>query len=160
MARFVLDKDTLDLVLGFAWDGMDSKQLTEDLAMFADWHRIVPPEFLHAEITVNGECFNKVANPFRRGYPFTPLRLLSITPSSVWNHNLWILGAGLCKERVRFIRTYKKCAQRWIAECICNLHPQYYVILYKKLLHKLTVDLFVPDVSDRRIAFLLAAVHA
>ena len=145
----------LDIVLGYLWVGLRSKVFIEDLRVYEQWHEIVPARFLSAQITYNGRWYHKVASPFRRYHPYVPRQNLLIAPDDIWNENLLILAALLCKERVRTIRTYKRCALRWVEDCIWNTHPEYYTILQEKLLNRITVDLFPEHVDTELVHFLL-----
>ena len=157
MTLFRINNDILDIVLGYLWEGLRSKAFIEDLRVYKQWHDIVPARFLSAQIIYNGSWYHKVASPFRQYHPYVPRQNLLIAPVDIWNENLIILAASLCKERIRSIRTYKRCAIRWVEDCVWNAHPQYYKILYKKLLSRLTVDLFPDHVDKSLIRFLLDA---
>ena len=155
MTRFALNTDTLDIVLGYLWDGLRTKEFREDLRVYKQWHDIVPARFLSAEISYGGLWCHKVASPFRQHHPYVPRRKFMISPNDIWNENLLIMVAALCKERIRSIRTYKRCAIRWVEDCIWNVHPEYYVILQEKLLNRITVDLFQDHVDRKLVHFLL-----
>ena len=160
MTRFVLNNDTLNIVLSFAWHNVTAKELASDLHVYGKWHEIVPPRFLNAAVSCRGRAYDQVANPFRRGYPYIPRARLALYPEQVWNENLIVLACSLCRERVRSIHTYKRCAQRWVDDCVWNMDPEYFTILHKKLLHKLTPDLFQPHCDPELVRFLLEPFDA
>ena len=51
----------------------------------------------------------------------------------------------ISKERIREMRTYKACVQRWVSDCVNNRKLFYYKTLVKKALGKLTQDHFRPN---------------
>ena len=52
------------------------------------------------------------------------------------------LGTMLSPAGLRNIKTYKRCAFRWIIDCIDNREIHYYIVLKRKLLDRLTISQF------------------
>ena len=97
-----------------------------------------------------------VANPMLPNHPYTPRRHLSMRPADVWAQTLTAFAQMLCRERIRELRTYKKCVLRWVYDCIENRSVQYYRILHAKVLWKLSPQHFRPSAH---FAFLLEALR-
>ena len=140
---FYLPTDLLNIVLSF--DLLCSvAELAEDLNFYISWQRTVPAMFLTASLLDTRYWYN-VANPMLRYHPFTPRRYLRMRPCDIWSQTLPALTNMICRERVREIRTYKACVQRWVTDCVENRHLFYYRTLVKKVLGKITQRHFRPN---------------
>ena len=135
MSVFFLPYDLTNIVLDYVYD-ITPYELEEDLDFFIKWGQNVPPMFLSATL-FNTRYFFNVANPMLRYHPFTPRKFLRMRPCDIWSSALPVLVRGLCKEKIREIRTYRGCAIRWCADCIQNRQLAYYRILEAKILLKL-----------------------
>ena len=151
---FSLPHDLVRLVLSFELD-ISPKELSDDIDFFIKWHDTVPPIFLSPRLLDTRYLFY-VANPMHVHHPYTPRRHLSMRPADVWAQTLTALAQMVCRERVRELRTYKKCILRWVYDCIENRNVEYYKILHSKVLGKLSLQHFRPSAH---FAFLEEALR-
>jgi hypothetical protein len=141
--RFFLPDDLVQLVTSFLWKSakLSADELSEDLSFYCLWRKAVPPIFLKCAILDTSQWFH-VANPMRDGHPYWPRKLLDITPKNVWGEPLFAFGTMICRERIREVRTYKRCALRWIRNCTDNINIWYWYDLQMKLLNKIKIEHF------------------
>ena len=140
---FSLPVDLVRLILSFELQ-ITPKELSDDIDFYIDWHNTVPPIFLSPRLLETRYLFY-VASPMLPHHPYTPRRHLSMRPADVWAQTLTALGQMICRERIRELRTYKKCILRWIYDCIENRNPEYYRILHTKVLSKVALQHFRPS---------------
>ena len=155
MTRFVLDNDTLGIVISFLWPTVTIQDVLRDFEVYKKWHETVPIRYLRITVKFKNKWFHTVPNPYRANYQYTPRKFLSNCPLEIWGDDLPCLAQALSREGIRSIRTYKKCAMRWVRECTSNLHPELYNTLKEKLLLKLTPQVFCPHFSKQFLAYLL-----
>ena len=137
---FYLHDDLINIVLGFVWN-VTASELRYDLEFYRRWNETVPPIFLAGSVLYR-DFWYEVANPLCKHNPYVPRKYLSLRPNDIWNYNLIALGAMLSREKIREVRTYKRCAQRWIMDCVAGNRPEYYIELRKKLLTRLKISHF------------------
>ena len=137
---FYLHDDLVNVVLGFLWK-VTAQELRDDFRFYATWHKTVPPIFLSGSVLYK-DFWYEVANPLSRHNPYVPRKYITLRPNDIWNFNLIALGTMICRERIREIKTYKRCAQRWIMDCVAGSKPEYYQILHKKLFTRLKISHF------------------
>ena len=135
-----LPKVVMNLLLSFLWE-ISEDELFGDLEYFIRWHKFVPPLFLSPTL-MDTRFFYPVASPMRPNYPYTPRRFLHMDPCDIWAQTLPALVNMLCSERVREIKSYKGCIQRWTLECVTSRHLEFYLLLCKKALIKLNESHF------------------
>lgn len=140
---FCLPTDLLNIVLNFDLR-CTADELAEDITFYTEWQNCVPPMFLSVCLLDTRFYFN-VANPMIKFYPFIARRYLRMRPCDIWSQTLPALANMICKERIREMRTYKACVQRWVSDCVNNRKLFYYKTLVKKALGKLTQDHFRPN---------------
>ena len=131
-----LPKDLMDLTISFVYD-ITAQELFEDLEYFIRWQKHVPPMFLSCTLLDQRYLFS-VANPMRPFHPYTPRKYLSMQPSDIWASTLPALVNMINAERVREIKTYKGCIRRWTHDCITSRKLEFYLLLCKKALVKLS----------------------
>ena len=143
--RFFLPDDIVQILTSFLWKNanLSASELAWDLDFYCLWRKTVPPIFLKCAILDTCQ-WSQVANPMRDGHPYWPRKLLDIRPKTVWGDPLFSFGTMLCRERIREVRTYKRCALRWIKNCIENIDIWYWFDLQVKLLNKLKAEHFRP----------------
>ena len=146
MSNRILLDDLLQIVLDYAWGGINTIEFYGDIAHYTKWHQTVPRSVLNVSVMYKNRPFHRIASPYIAEHAFVPRSHLALLPFHIWNTTLESLVNMLCKERIRAIRTYKKCAMRWVHDCVWNLQPEYYRILHEKLLCKLKEEHFRPRV--------------
>ena len=134
---FYMHDDLTTLVLSFLWN-LTACELRQDLKFYIQWHKVVPPIFLAGSL-LREDFWYEVANPLCEHNPYTPRKILSMRPNDIWGFNLVALGSMICRSRVRETRTYKRCAMRWINDCVCSNDLHYYRELHEKLLSRLKI---------------------
>jgi hypothetical protein len=141
--RFFLPDDIVQVIAGFLWAHVHlrASEMAEDIDFYLMWRKAVPPIFMTCAILDTSQlCY--VANPMRDCHPYWPRKLLDLTPKNVWGGSLYAFGAMICKERIREVRTYKRCCLRWIRDCTENLEIWYWFDLQQKLLSKIRIEHF------------------
>ena len=131
-----LPKDLMNLTISFVYD-VSVDELFRDLCFFIKWQTHVPSMFLSPAL-LDTRFFYAVANPMIKDHPYTPRRFLQMRPSEIWASTLPALVNMLCPEKIREIKTYKGCVQRWTRDCVSSRTLRYYFLLCKKALVKLT----------------------
>ena len=141
--RFFLPDDLIRVVTSFLWKTaqLSADELSEDLEFYCLWQKTVPPIFLKCSILDIRDWY-QVANPMRDGHPYWPRKLLDLTPKNVWGEPLFVFGTMICREKIREVRTYKRCALRWIRNCTDNIDIWYWYDLQVKLLNKIKLSHF------------------
>ena len=140
---FFLPQDLVQVITSFLWQNanLGANELAEDLDFYILWRKTVPPIFLKCAILDTNQWFH-VANPMRSGHPYWPRKLLDLTPNNVWGEPLFAFGTMICRERIREVRTYKRCALRWIRNCTDNINIWFWYELQTKLLNKIKLEHF------------------
>ena len=140
---FFLHNDLIKLCTSFVWGnaGIDARELQRDIEFYELWHQKVPPIFLQCAM-LETDLWQDVPNPMRAGYPYWPRRRLLIRPKTVWNDAMVTFGMKLCRERIREVRTYKRCALRWISNCITSLELGFFDEVEKKLFQRIKLQHF------------------
>ena len=135
---FFLPDDLIRLCTTFLWDsgGITASELRRDIVFYEKWHRKVPQIFLNCSV-LETDLWMHVPNPMRKGYPYWPRKRLLLRPKTVWSDAMFTLGSRLCRERIREVRTYKRCALRWIQNCISSLHLECFDEVEEKLFHRI-----------------------
>ena len=140
---FCLPHDLVNLVLTFELQ-ISPLELSEDIDYFVTWHNTVPSLFLSPRLLDTRYLFF-VPSPMLVNHPYTPRRHLAMRPADIWSQTLPAFGQMICRERIREVRSYKKCILRWIYDCVENRDVGYYTILYSKILRKLSPLHFRPS---------------
>ena len=140
---FTLPDDLITEIASFLWTDctIHANELSADIDFYITWRTLVPPIFIKCAVTDKLHCYD-VANPMRAGHPYWPRQLLELTPHTVWSRNLYLLGSFICREKIRGVKTYKRCCMRWIRYCCENIDLWYYFDLNQKVLSKITLDHF------------------
>ena len=140
---FFLPDDLVQVITSFLWQNANLRadELANDLDFYMLWRKTVPPIFLKCAILDLSQWFH-VANPMRDGHPYWPRKLLDLTPKNVLGEPLFAFGTMICRERIREVRTYKRCALRWIRNCTDNIDIWYWYDLRVKLLNKIKLEHF------------------
>jgi hypothetical protein len=154
--RFCLPDDIVSLLCTFLWRNakLRADELSADVDFYCLWRKTVPPIFLKCAVLDIHQWFH-VANPMREGHPYWPRKLLNLEPKNVWGDTLFAFGSMICRERIRDVRTYKRCALRWIRACTDNIDIWYWWDLKQKLLCKIKPEHFHPRAHQ---AFLQEAL--
>ena len=134
--RMRLPIDLTNLTVSFLYN-ITAQELFEDLHFYLRWQKHVPPMFLSCTLLDQRYLF-AVANPMRPFHPYTPRKFLSMQPCDIWASTLPALVNMINPERVREIKTYKGCVTRWTHDCITSRKLEFYLILCKKALVKLS----------------------
>ena len=160
--RFFLPDVLVTEMLKFVW-GITACELRSDLDFYIQWRKHVPPMFLEPS-TLETRFWYNVANPLCRYHPYHPRKYLSLRPSDIWSASLPALGSMLCREKVRMVKTYKRCIMRWISDCITNRHIFFWFVLIDKVFKRINFEHFRVQVpssfvqeSLREIAFCIAS---
>jgi hypothetical protein len=140
---FFLPDDIVQVITSFLWQtgNLSAHELGEDLDFYILWRKTVPPIFFKCAI-LDTTQWSHVANPMRDGHPYWPRKRLDLTPKQVWGEPLFAFGTMICRERIREVRTYKRCALRWIRNCTDNINIWYWYDLQVKLLNKIKLKHF------------------
>ena len=144
--RFFLPSDLIQVITSFLWKEvrLSAEEMAADIDFYILWRKVVPPIFLKCAVLDTSQLFY-VANPMRGGHPYWPRKVLELTPNNVWGGSLYAFGAMICRERIREVKTYKRCCLRWIRNCTDNIEIWYWYDLQQKLLSKITIDHFRPQ---------------
>ena len=129
-------KDLINLIISFVFD-VSADELFRDLRFYIKWQTHVPGMFLTPAL-LDIRYFYAVANPMIKDHPYTPRRFLQMRPSEIWASTLPALVNMLCPQKIREIKTYKGCVQRWVHDCVSSRNIQLYFILCKKALVKVS----------------------
>ena len=142
---FFLPDDLIRLCTSFVWDsgGVSARDLRRDIRFYERWHQRIPPIFLNLAV-LETDLWMEVPNPLRVGYPYWPRRRLLLRPKTVWSDAMFTLGMRLCRERIREVKTYKRCALRWIQNCISSLHIGFFDEVDQKLFTRISERHFRP----------------
>ena len=124
---FFLPPDLVNLILTFELQ-ISPLELSEDIDFFVTWHNTVPSLFLSPRLLDTRYLFF-VASPMLVNHAYTPRRHLAMRPADIWSQTLPAFGQMICRERIRELRSYKKCILRWIYDCIENRDVAYYKVL-------------------------------
>ena len=143
--RFFLPDDLIRRALEFLWPNasLTAAEFAEDIRFYAQWQAIVPAIFLECAVFDTTKCYY-VPSPLRKDHPYWPRKVLVLKPRNVWSDALRAFGMMICRERIREIKTYRRCALRWIANCEQNVDLWYWFDLHQKLLNRLTIQHFRP----------------
>ena len=132
-----LPSDISNLVVSFLFD-ISYQEMTTDINYYIMWHSI-PSLFLKASLLdLRTFCF--VPSPMHRNVPYVPRGYLRMRPCDIWSPNLLLFCNGICKEKVRELKTYKGCILRWAFDTVSTRHIAWYQQFYKRVLKKLTID--------------------
>jgi hypothetical protein len=115
-------------------------ELKEDLIFYIKWAE-VPSMFLNCQLRET-RYRHYVCNPMIRYIPYHPRRYLDMRPNEVWGPTLPALGAMLSRDALREAKTYRRCALRWIWDCISNLEIYYWDVLCAKLFSRISLQHF------------------
>ena len=142
-AVFFLHDDLIKLCTSFVWGygGVSAKELSNDIEFYIRWTDRVPPIFLNCAV-LETNLWIEVPNPMRRGHPYYPRNRLLLRPKTVWSDSMLKLGTRLCRERIRDCKTYKRCAIRWIQNCMAGLELWYFEEVDRKLFQRIKVHHF------------------
>ena len=150
---FRVNNDLLNIILSYDYR-IPPEEFIADLEFYTRWQR-VPPLFLSASLIDTRILFH-VANPCRKHHPFTPRRHLKMRPCDIWAATLPALVHMVCRERLRELKTYKKCCLNWTYDCVENHKLWYYEKLESRLLTRLQLDHFRPSAQR---AFVIEALR-
>ena len=155
---FFLPTDLTQIVIDYVWSckQLSVRELRHDLIFYIQWRQKIPGIFLSTSI-LDRHTWMQIPNPMIENLPYYPSKFLSLHATNVWSENLFLLGTMLCKEKIRECRTYKRCAMRWIDECVSFVSFEGWNILYEKLLSKLQLKHFR---SRAHFPFVLECLHA
>ena len=133
---YFLHDDLLQLVLSYVHN-VHVLEFKDDIKFYLKWQKSVPKIFLNCSLFETRLLYH-VANPMIKSHPYYPRKYLRMRPCDIWgNSTLLSFGSMLCRFSIRDAKTYKRCALRWIYDCIENREIHYYETLYLKLLCKL-----------------------
>jgi len=137
-----MPEDLVSLTLTFLYQ-ITAQELRSDLDFYIEWRRTVPPVFLSCSL-FESRLLHHVGNPMREHFPYYPRKFLVMRPCDIWSPSLMTLGTMLSPAGLRAVKTYRRCAFRWILDCIDNREVHYYNVLRRKLLDRLTISQFRP----------------
>ena len=132
---FLLHDDLITLIITYLFP-ITACELREDLIFYIKWAAI-PPMFLNCRVRET-RYRHYVCNPMLKNIPYHPRRYIDLRPNEVWGPTLPALGAMLSKDAIREAKTYKRCALRWIYDCISNLEMYYWDELCDKLFSRIS----------------------
>ena len=138
--RFAMHDDVITLLMSFLFE-ISAQDLRCDLNYYIEWRYTVPDVFLACSL-FEERLLHHVGNPMRKHFPYYPRKFLSMRPCDIWSPSLMALGTMLSPAGLRNIKTYRRCAFRWIIDCIDNREIHYYIVLKRKLLDRLTISQF------------------
>ena len=130
-----LPTDLTNVIISYLWC-IDVFELFDDIQFYSNWQQTVPEMFLSPSL-LHKKFYYAVANPMIRTYPYTPRRFLHMHAADIWSATLPALVNMICAEKIRDIKTYKGCIQRWTRQCVCNSEVYLYRFLCRKVLIKL-----------------------
>ena len=145
--RFFLHDDLITELISFLYE-MTAQELREDLQFYLEWRNHVPSMFLSCQLLDTQFWYHR-ANPMCRYHPFHPRKFLNMRPEEVWAPTMIALGNMICKERIRGAKTYKKCALRWIFDCVENVEIWYWWHVKQLLFSRLSAEHFVERAPSR-----------
>ena len=135
-----LPTDLTNVILSYLWF-IDAEELISDVKYYIKWQKNVPEMFLSPSL-LHKTFYYAVANPMIKTYPYTPRRLLYMQPRDIWASTLPALVNMICPEKIREIKTYKGCIQRWTHQCVGSSQVFHYRYLCRKALIKLSENHF------------------
>jgi len=136
---FQLHDDLITEMISFLFP-ITACELKEDLIFYIKWAE-VPSMFLNCQLRET-RYRHYVCNPMIRYIPYHPRRYLDMRPNEVWGPTLPALGAMLSRDALREAKTYRRCALRWIWDCISNLEIYYWDVLCAKLFSRISLQHF------------------
>lgn len=136
--NFYLHDDLINTVLTFLYqDGeLNAQELHEDLEFYIKWSNAVPSMFLSCQL-LETRYWVHLANPMCKFYPYHPRKFFCMRPEEVWGPTLLALGHMISREAIRSAKTYKRCAIRWILDCVENVDLFYWYELKQKLFNRI-----------------------
>jgi hypothetical protein len=135
-----INEDCASVLISFLWPNYTREELLTDIDYYISWHR-TPDIFINCAIH-DIQLDVRVPSPYRKNTPFRPRRTLRISPWSIWSPAMKRFMYWLSKDKVRKLKTYKRCVMRWVSDVLENRKVEYYVFLHHKILKYLTPEFF------------------
>mgnify|MGYP003711541159 FL=1 len=138
-----LPDDLITLITQTAFQ-CTASEFFQDLDFYTTWANTVPAMFISAQV-LDLRFWYCVANPMIRWHPFIARRHLKLLPHDIWAGTLPCLVQYLDRERLRSLKTYKRCVVRWVDEAVTSHHVWFYQHVLTKVLIKLRIEHFRPN---------------
>ena len=132
-----LPDDLISLITDYAFQ-CTACEFFQDLDFYISWGNTVPPMFLSAQV-LDLRFWYCVANPMIRFHPFVARKYLKLHPHDIWSGTLPCLVRYLHAERLRSLKTYKRCVIRWVDEAVTSHHLWFYMHVVQKTTRKIDI---------------------